>query len=101
MSTPTTRRVARARALSAFSAALDRLIPLEDSVTVKGGTFGGSWNQIEELAQSVLPMLLVIGVDDGRVQSREKNSEMGVPYSGWRGLSCRAMRRGFLRPSFA
>lgn len=58
MSALTTRRDARERALAAFAAALDRIIPLDESIPLKGSKFVDFEDQVEEVAQTVLPTLL-------------------------------------------
>jgi hypothetical protein len=58
MSARTSRRDARERVLKTFSAALDRMIPPDDSVPLRGGTFLDFENQVEEVARAVLPTLL-------------------------------------------
>lgn len=54
----TNRAEARARALQAFQAALDEMIPADESVPLKGGTFGEFEDQIERMAQATLPTVL-------------------------------------------
>lgn len=58
MSALTNRQQARERAAKAFFAALDRIIPPEESVPLKGSTFLDWENQVEELRQAVLPTVL-------------------------------------------
>jgi hypothetical protein len=53
-----TRQEARARILSAFSAQLDRLIPEDEGVPLKGATFADFEDQVETLAQAALPVAL-------------------------------------------
>ena len=48
----------RARPLKALSAALDQLIPPDESVPLKGATFLDVEDQVEQAGQSVLPVLL-------------------------------------------
>jgi len=54
----TTRQEARARILGAFSAQLDRMIPEDESVPLKGATFADFEDQAEVLAQTALPVVL-------------------------------------------
>lgn len=54
----TTRREARARILAAFRAQLDRMIPEEESVPLKGATFADFEDQGEALARAALPVVL-------------------------------------------
>ncbi len=56
MAARSTRQEARARILSAFTAQLDRVIPEDESVPLKGATFAEFEDQVETLAQAVLPM---------------------------------------------
>ena len=58
MSARTTRKDARDRATKTFSKELDRLIPADESVPLRGGTFLDFENQVETLIRSVAPMLL-------------------------------------------
>ena len=53
-----TRQEARARILSTFTAQLDRVIPEDESVPLKGATFADFEDQAEILAQAVLPVAL-------------------------------------------
>jgi hypothetical protein len=53
-----TRQEARALILGAFSAQLDRLIPENESVPLKGATFADFEDQAETLAQAALPVAL-------------------------------------------
>ena len=53
-----TRQEARERVEQIFSAALDRVIPAEESKPLKGGTFLEFEDQIEELVRAVVPTLL-------------------------------------------
>ncbi len=53
-----TRQEARARILAAFSGQLDRLIPEDESVPLKGATFADFEDQVETLAQAALPVAL-------------------------------------------
>jgi hypothetical protein len=54
----TTRQEARARILAAFAAQLDRLIPEDESVPLKGSTFADFEDQVETLSQAALPVAL-------------------------------------------
>lgn len=54
----TTRQEARARILAVFSAQLDRMIPQDESVPLKGATFADFEDQAEALAQTALPVVL-------------------------------------------
>jgi hypothetical protein len=54
----TTRQEARGRAMEVFSAALDRIIPEDESAPLKGATFLDFENQVEALGQAVLPVLM-------------------------------------------
>ena len=54
----TTRQEARARILSAFAAQLDRVIPEDENVPLKGATFADFEDQVETLAQAALPVAL-------------------------------------------
>jgi DNA-directed RNA polymerase subunit RPC12/RpoP len=58
MSALTNRREARERALAAFRDALDRIIPPDESIPLKGSKFVDFEDQVEEVAQAVLPTLL-------------------------------------------
>ncbi len=58
MAARTTRREARARILAAFTAQLDRMIPEDESVLLKGATFADFEDQAEALAQTALPVVL-------------------------------------------
>ncbi len=58
MSARSTRQEARARILGAFTAQLDRLIPEDESVPLKGATFADFEDQVETLAQAALPVAL-------------------------------------------
>lgn len=53
-----TRQAARARILAAFSAQLDRMIPEDEEVPLKGATFADFEDQVEELARTALPIAL-------------------------------------------
>lgn len=52
------RRDAREAARKAFEAALDRMIPADESKPLKGAKFIDWENQIEQMAQAVLPTVL-------------------------------------------
>ena len=58
MAARTTRQQARARILGAFQAQLDRLIPEDESVPLKGATFADFEDQAESLAQAALPVVM-------------------------------------------
>lgn len=58
MSARTTRQAARARILSTFAAELDRMIPEDEEIPLKGATFADFEDQVEEVAQSALPVIL-------------------------------------------
>ncbi len=53
-----TRQEARARILATFKAQLDRLIPEDEEVPLKGATFADFEDQAETLAQATLPVVL-------------------------------------------
>ncbi len=54
----TTRQEARARILATFQAQLDRMIPEDEKVPLKGATFADFEDQVEELARTALPVAL-------------------------------------------
>jgi len=54
----TSRQQAREAAKKAFEAALDRMIPPDESKPLKGSKFIDWENQIEQMAQAVLPTVL-------------------------------------------
>ena len=58
MAARTTRREARARILAAFQAQLERMIPEDERVPLKGATFADFEDQAEALAQTALPVVL-------------------------------------------
>jgi hypothetical protein len=58
MSARSTRQEARARILAAFAAQLDRLIPADVTVPLKGATFADFEDQVETLAQAAVPVAL-------------------------------------------
>ena len=53
-----TRQEARARILAAVRAQLDRMIPEDEEVPLKGATFADFEDQVEELARAALPVVL-------------------------------------------
>ena len=54
----TTRQEARARILAVFSAPVDRMIPEDAGVPLKGATFADFEDQVEALAREALPVAL-------------------------------------------
>lgn len=58
MAARSTRSEARARILAVFQAELDRMIPADEGVPLKGATFADFEDQMEELARSALPVVL-------------------------------------------
>ncbi len=58
MPSRTTRQEARARILATFRAPLDRMIPEDEHVPLKGATFADFEDQAEALAQAALPVVL-------------------------------------------
>lgn len=58
MAARTTREEARARILAAFQAQLDRVIPADETIPLKGATFADFEDQVETLAQAALPVAL-------------------------------------------
>ena len=54
----TTRQEARARILAAVTAQLDRIIPQDETVPLKGATFADFEDQVEVLARGALPVML-------------------------------------------
>jgi hypothetical protein len=58
MAARTTREEARARILAAFQAQLDRIIPADESIPLKGATFADFEDQVETVAQAALPTVL-------------------------------------------
>ena len=58
MSARTTRQQARARVMATFSASLERMIPANESVPMRGATLLDFENQVEALIRDVAPMLL-------------------------------------------
>lgn len=53
-----TREQARARILAAFTAQLDRVIPEDEGIPLKGATFADFEDQVDTLAQAALPVAL-------------------------------------------
>ena len=66
----TTRQEARDRLLKTMLAALDRIIPADESKPLRGTTFGNWEDQTDAFKRAVL----VIGMDGGRWQSRDKDA---------------------------
>jgi hypothetical protein len=58
MSARTTRQQAREAAKKAFELALDRMIPADETKPLKGAKFVDWENQVEQMAQAVLPTVL-------------------------------------------
>ena len=58
MAALTDRKAARARMLAVFHAALDRVIPADESVPLRGGTFLEWEQQADELERELLPTFL-------------------------------------------
>lgn len=54
----TTRQAARARILAVMEAHLDRMIPLDEAIPLKGATFADFEDQVEDLARGSLPVVL-------------------------------------------
>jgi hypothetical protein len=54
----TTRQQARERAIGAFMASLDKIIPPDESVPLKGSTFLDWENQVAQMRRAVLPTVL-------------------------------------------
>jgi hypothetical protein len=54
----TTRQEARARILAAFADQLDRIIPEDENVPLKGATFADFEDQVDSLARTALPVAL-------------------------------------------
>jgi hypothetical protein len=54
----TTRQQARQRVMDAFVASLDRIIPPDESVPLRGGTFRDWEQQVGEMRRAVLPTVL-------------------------------------------
>ena len=53
-----TRQAARARILAAFQSQLDRVIPEDERVPLKGATFADFEDQVDTLVQAALPVAL-------------------------------------------
>ena len=58
MAARTTRAAARAKILAAFAAQVDRIIPADEAVPLKGATFADFEDQVETLARAALPVAL-------------------------------------------
>ena len=58
MAARTTRQEARARIMAAVTAELDRMIPLDEEVPLKGAVFADFEDQVEVLARGMLPVVL-------------------------------------------
>ena len=58
MSALTSRQEARARAMAAFTASLDRMLPGDEATPLKGATFADFEDQVEELIRSTMPVVL-------------------------------------------
>jgi len=58
MAALTTREESRQRLLALFQASLDRIIPADESVPLRGQSFRDFEDQAEELRQAILPSLL-------------------------------------------
>ncbi len=54
----TTRRQARARILATVTAELDRMIPEDETIPLKGATFSDFEDQVEAVARSTLPVIV-------------------------------------------
>lgn len=54
----TTRQEARARIMAAFAAQLERVLPADETIPLKGATFADFEDQVETLAQAALPVAL-------------------------------------------
>lgn len=54
----TTREQARARILATLTAELDRMIPEDETIPLKGATFSDFEDQVEAVARSTLPVML-------------------------------------------
>lgn len=54
----TTREAARARIRAMMEAQLDRIIPLDEEVPLKGATFADFEDQVEDFARGTLPVML-------------------------------------------
>jgi hypothetical protein len=60
MAARTTRQEARRRILVVFEAQLDRIIPRDEDIALKGATFADFEDQAERVAQAALP----VGVEE-------------------------------------
>lgn len=58
MSTRTTRAAARVRVLEVLTAAVDRIIPADESIPLKGVRFVDFEDQVAELVRTVAPVML-------------------------------------------
>jgi len=58
MAARTTRREARRRIQAVFAAQLDRVIPEDETVPLKGAIFADFEDQVEQLARAALPVVL-------------------------------------------
>jgi hypothetical protein len=58
MSARTTRQEARERAMKVFTDSLDRIIPADESVPLKGSRFRDWEDQVEELVRQTAPTVL-------------------------------------------
>jgi len=58
MSSRTTRAAARSRVLKVLTGAVDRIIPADESIPLKGGRFVDFEDQVEELVRTVVPVML-------------------------------------------
>lgn len=54
----TTRQKARERLLKLLEQSLDRMIPLDENVPLRGQTFREFEDQVEQVAQAILPALM-------------------------------------------
>jgi hypothetical protein len=54
----TTRQQARQRAIEVFMSSLDRIIPADESVPLKGRLFGDWEDQVAELRRALIPTIL-------------------------------------------
>lgn len=66
-----TRQQARTKALRAFEASLDEMIPADETKPLKGRRFADWEDQADQLVHKVVPVLL-----EGR-QALEENAEVG------------------------
>lgn len=58
MAARTTREEARQRAIAAFMSSLDRIIPADEAVPLKGATFRDWEDQVGQMRRAVLPTVL-------------------------------------------